>query len=423
MDAVTLVVASLAWAASEAPEPYVFEDALDDATSGGEPATGSGADSIDVVSAGMREDGDDLVFHLEIKDLEGLQDEQAKPGFHAQYALTFESQGVYSMRADYAGFDHRPMPPWPLLPPLPLEEAASPWRFQIHDHATDEWPRADGWIENNTIYWRVSPSDVGIEDTVSHWGVTTWNSYDDRDQIGDHADAHGIYQLGIGLVQPRPIAELEGGLLLVDAEDDVTSRGDPYEGADARPVDILALAGGEGPDGMVFTLVLDDLSSISDFDAEPGFSVQYAASFETPERGVYSLRATYRGDDMSHGSPGWSFSLHDQVTDEWPEIPGQAQSDRLVWVLDPQMVGVFEGNELTGWSVSAWLAYDDRSQRNDWAGGHGVYTVGEGPAVESVHVESSHEHHEGVEAFEDVPGPGSIAVMAAIVCLAAIRRR
>lgn len=189
----------------EATGSFAFDDSAADVESGGQTVQGSGADTTDILSVRLEEQGADLVFALDLRDLSGLEYEVYEPGFHAQYAVSFLSrQGHegYSTRASFGGEEYTGSP-------------AGAWRFQVHDKQTDEWPQAVGHVNGSTILWTIPRADLGVEagDTLEEWVVQTWNSYDERDQYGDWASTDATYRLGetaeSSAASPEPSADAE----------------------------------------------------------------------------------------------------------------------------------------------------------------------------------------------------------------------
>ncbi len=175
-------------APSETENGIAFEDPAGDVMRGGQPYSGPGADTTDVVAAELFESGDDLTFRLELVDLGGLAQEVSEEGFSAQFALGFRT------RPDHEGYEMRAMFGGERYTGNPVGQ----WRFQIHDRQTDEWPEVDGHVEGSALVWSVDQSQFSLSDgdTMSDWLVQTWNSYQYNDQYGDWAQSTRAYIVG-----------------------------------------------------------------------------------------------------------------------------------------------------------------------------------------------------------------------------------
>ncbi len=151
--------------------------------------TGGGVPATDILKASIGEAGADLVFTLALVDLESVQDEPRDPNYHVQYAFSFitrDGHDGYSMRALYEG------------PGRNGAASAGGWSFNMHDRDADEWPAAHGWLDGSTLVWQVPRSafDVATGTELREIGVSTWASFDERDQYGDRAQAEATYVVG-----------------------------------------------------------------------------------------------------------------------------------------------------------------------------------------------------------------------------------
>lgn len=349
----------LAVPAGAAPEPFAFEDAEGDVQRDGEDYDGQYADTVDIVEARLEEDGEALVFRLELADLGEYELPPLEQDFATQYALTFEraqDEAAFSLRADYAA----------------LVYSADPlgrWHFQVHDQQADEWRDADGRVDGDTLEWTVTPDEVGVspETVMSRWHASTWwSDVEDSPQIGDDASTDVAYRLGVGSVEtpaaePVPPASevcrsTGARLALHDAADDVRSASSEYRGAGREALDLRYACVAQDGDDLVLELVLVDLAGIEQELAAEDYTTQYALRFQAGEgHPGYAVRAKHAGH-VCGGEPGsgWGFRLHDGGSGRWPAATGEAHEDRFVWRLPRTEVSGTAAEGLFNWTAQSW---------------------------------------------------------------------
>jgi hypothetical protein len=187
--AVLVVVLLVPLASAQSPA-FSFTDPEGDVKRGSSSYSGKGAATADILAVRLWESGNNLIFHLVLKDLSRIQDELEHEGFHAQYAVSFttkDGHAGYATRAMFGGKEY-----------TSKDEGA--WRFQLHDQEKNDWPSANGRVEGSTLVWVIPRSMIGVTEgtKMSDWSVSTWNSYGSRDQYGDRASTTRTYVVGHG---------------------------------------------------------------------------------------------------------------------------------------------------------------------------------------------------------------------------------
>ena len=187
----------------------MVEDPRGDVDSRGDSYAGPGAPATDVLRAIVWEEGEVLLFQLDLADLSTVGDEPDDGNYHVQYALSFvvwEGHQGFSMRASYSGSERS-------------RSDQGEWSFSLHDRQEDEWPKADASIVGSALVWRMPRSAMGLQagDVLRQWDVSTWASFEVRDQFGD--DAAGSFAFTVGSVPP------DGAMAAVEAGDEGSAAG------------------------------------------------------------------------------------------------------------------------------------------------------------------------------------------------------
>ncbi len=431
MARLVLLMALLAIAAPVAGlPPLLFDDEAGDVERGDQRYSGRHANAVDIISAGVREENGSMQFHMELANLGEYQQLGGGHDGATQYALTF------SRSHDGAGFSLRAIYRNLLFDGLPLTMAT--WEFNIHDHQSDRWPPADGWVDGNTLRWTASPSDFGLTDgdVMAEWSASVWWSDGaDSEQVGDYAATAYGYEVGAGVLDDsRRIAHspvgrvcgLAGAAITVkDPEGDVNRGSDSYDGPGAASTDIRHACVADGGADVFFELALADLGELQDELQHDGFHAQYALSFTPdPEAEGYSARATYGGSDYTGEAGGaWRFSVHDKAADEWPEAVGHAVENSLVWQVPKDLIGVDGEASLTQWRASTWNSYESLDQYGDHADGRSAYRVS-APSSGAPQDASPLQEFLRSQRQDDreSPGPGLALLALATIAVAGRRR-
>lgn len=422
-----LLAGLLLWpplAGGQAPG-FQFTDPAGDVLLDGRPFSGRGADTNDILLAGVREEaeeGDDageLVFELELKDLAGLRDHATNLGFHAQYAVSFKTRPDhegYSVQALFGGLAYTGNP-------------LGGWRFMLHDLDSDEWRRVEGRQDGSILQWEVDKSRLNLtgDEVLTEWSATAWNSYGDGTQSNDGAQAVRAYEMGGRLPAP-PSAEDPGAFAFLDDVGDVSSGSAPVSGRAADTADVVSVRLSESGDGLVFVLELRDLSGLRDEARQPGFHAQYAVGFQVrADHAGYSTRALFGGEEYSNRPEGgWRFQLHDRQADEWADADGRIEGSTLVWTIPRSALSVEGGDGFWNWTASTWNSYDSRAQYGDHASTQDTHTVGptpEAPASAAPEPEAAARDDAPPQPLAIPAAAGALAVLALVGLALLVRRR